>query len=406
MKRTLLIGMLLLMAVVGWAQRVVVSGTVVDADTREPVGGASVAMGSLTVVTNDDGFFTLKSHAAGDELVVSHLGYASRLIVLAEQPDGPLLIVLKPAAIRLQEVLVMGGDARQLVLAAIERIPDNYSREPELYHCFYREKVMKRQNYISVAEGVVDMYKTGYRRAVVHDRTAIRKGRRLMSQKASDTLGVKVMGGPNYAVQLDVVKNDEFLLDADELDLYELKMEVPTTIADRPQYVVSLAPRLTADYALYYGRLYIDQESLAFTRAELELDMRDLLKATRALLVKKPVGLRFRPKEMSLVVDYRTGTDGLTRISYLRATMRFNCDWRRRLFATSFAAFCEMAVTSITSGADVQPIRGRGSFDQRDAFFDKVDYFRDPAFWEDYNIIEPTESLDKAIGRLLKKRTF
>ena len=214
------------------------------------------------------------------------------------------------------------------------------------------------------------------------------------------------MGGPNYAVQLDVVKNDEFLLDADELDLYELKMEVPTTIADRLQYVVSLAPRLTTDYALYYGRLYIDQESLAFTRAELELDMRDLLKATRALLVKKPVGLRFRPKEMSLVVDYRTGTDGLTRISYLRATMRFNCDWRRRLFATSFSAFCEMAVTSITSGADVQPIRGRGSFDQRDAFFDKVDYFRDPAFWEDYNIIEPTESLDKAIGRLLKKRTF
>jgi len=397
--------MLLLMTVGGWAQRMVVSGTVVDADTREPVGGASVSMGSLAVVTNDDGFFTLKSSTAGDELVVSHLGYVSQRIVLAEQPDGPLLVALKTAAIQLQEVLVTGGDARQLVLAAIEHIPQNYSAVPELYHCFYREKVMKRQNYICVAEGVVDVYKTAYRRSIVHDRTAIRKGRRLMSQKASDTLGVKVQGGPNYAVLLDVVKNDEFLLEAGELDLYELKMELPTMLRGRPQYVVSLAPRLTADYALYYGKLYIDQETLAFTRAELELDMRDIVKATRALLVKKPLGLRFRPKEMSLVIDYRTGTDGVTRLSYLRTTMRFNCDWRRRLFATSFAAFCEMAVTS-TSGEDVQPIRGRASFDQRDAFFDRVDYFRDPAFWEDYNIIEPTESLDKAVSRLLKRRFF
>jgi hypothetical protein len=86
----------------------------------------------------------------------------------------------------------------------------------------------------------------------------------------------------------------------------------------------------------------------------------------------------------------------------MRNTFRFNCDWKRRLFATSFTAFCEMAVTSTTS-QDVRPIRGRDSFDQRDAFFDKVDYFRDPAFWQDYNIIEPSESLDKAIDKLLKR---
>jgi hypothetical protein len=36
-------------------------------------------------------------------------------------------------------------------------------------------------------------------------------------------------------------------------------------------------------------------------------------------------------------------------------------------------------------------------------FYDKVEYFKDPDFWEDYNIIEPTESLDKAVNRLLKR---
>ena len=287
-------------------------------------------------------------------------------------------------------------------MAAIDKIPNNYSRQPELHHAFYREKVMKRQNYISVAEGVIDMYKSSYRYDTNRDKVAIRKGRRLLSPRQSDTLSVKVMGGPTTALTLDVVKNMGFLLNIKELDLYELKMEMPMTIGDRHQYVISLAPRATALYPLYFGKLYIDQETLAFTRIELQLDMSDREKATNMMLVRKPRGLRFKPKEMSCVVDYRTGDDGVTRISYLRNTFRFNCDWKRRLFATSFTAYCEMAVTSITD-SDVQPIKGRDSFDQHDAFFDKVDYFRDPTFWQDYNIIEPTESLDKAIKKLLKR---
>lgn len=358
--------------------------------------------GRLSVVTNEDGFFILKSDQTVEAVVVSHLGYRSQRISIDGQQASPLQIMLKPATVQLTEVLVTAYNARELVLKAISRIPKNYSKKEEMQRCFYREKVMKRQNYISVAEGVLDMYKTGYQYGSEHDRTAIRKGRRLLSPKLSDTLTVKVMGGPATALSLDVVKNPSLLLNDEELNLYELKMETPATIADRRQYVVSIAPRATVPYALYFGRLYIDQETLAFTRAELELDMSDREKATSGMLVKKPRGLRFKPKELSCIVDYRTGEDGLTRISYMRNTFRFNCDWKRRLFATSFSVFCEMAVTD-TSDHDVRPIRGRDSFDQRDAFFDKVDYFRDPAFWQDYNIIEPTESLDNAINKLLKK---
>ena len=93
----------------------------------------------------------------------------------------------------------------------------------------------------------------------------------------------------------------------------------------------------------------------------------------------------------------------MMRISYVRTLFRFNCDWRRRLFATSFTACCEMAVTSHDT-EQPQPISGRESFEQRDAFYDKVEYFRDSTFWQDYNIIEPTVSLDRAVDRLLKSR--
>ena len=399
MKKPFLFQMLLLLTLQTWAQRTVVSGIVVHAKTNEPVVGASVTMNELSVVTNEDGFFTLKSEREAETITVSHVGYRLQRVKLTGQP---LKIHMQPVTIQLSEVLVMPKDARELVMKAIDKIPDNYSQQTELHHCFYREKAMKRQHYISVAEGVMDMYKTGYQRSMIHDKVAIRKGRRLLSPKHTDTLSVKVLGGPVTSMELDLVKNTGFLLNGEDLNHYDLHMEAPTVIGDRQQLVVSLKPRTILPYPLYFGRLFIDQETLAFTRAELSLDMKDREKATNAMLVKKPAGVRFRPRELSFVVDYRQGADGLMRISYLQTIFRFNCDWKRRLLATSFTAFCEMAVTS-TTAEDVQPIKGRESFDQRDAFFDKVNYFRDSDFWQDYNIIEPTESLDKAVLRLLKK---
>ena len=385
------------------AQNVVLSGTVSSDRTGERIAHATIVAEGLgvAVVTNDDGYFTLKTETQPDAITVSHLGYQSRRISLKGKTAETIKIRLKPTAIALQELVVWTDNPRQLVDIAIRKIPENYARKPELYKCFYRETAMKRQHYIYVAEGVVDMYKTAYNRTADRDRVAIVKGRRLLSPKRGDTLSVKVMGGPVQPIQLDIAKNLDFLLNPEDLANYTFRMEPTTTINDRLQYVVSLWPNAIQPYALYTGKLYIDRETLAFTRAELSLDMSNKEKATAYMLIRRPRGVRFRPKELTTLIDYRT-ENGVTRISYIRNTFRFNCDWRRRLFATSFAAFCEMVVTDHTD-TDVRPITGRSSFDSRDSFYDRVDYFQDPDFWENYNIIEPSESLDHAIDKLMKR---
>ncbi|MBP3211917.1 MAG: carboxypeptidase-like regulatory domain-containing protein [Prevotella sp.] len=385
------------------AQNVVLSGTVSSDRTGERIAHATIVAEGLgvAVVTNDDGYFTLKTETQPNAITVSHLGYQSRRISLKGKTAETIKIRLKPTAIALQELVVWTDNPRQLVDIAIRKIPENYARKPKLYKCFYRETAMKRQHYIYVAEGVVDMYKTAYNRTADRDRVAIVKGRRLLSPKRGDTLSVKVMGGPVQPIQLDIAKNLDFLLNAEELANYTFRMEPTTTINDRLQYVVSLWPNAIQPYALYTGKLYIDRETLAFTRAELSLDMSNKEKATAYMLIRRPRGVRFRPKELTTLIDYRT-ENGVTRISYIRNTFRFNCDWRRRLFATSFAAFCEMVVTDHTD-TDVRPITGRSSFDSRDSFYDRVDYFQDPDFWENYNIIEPSESLDHAIDKLMKR---
>ena len=386
-----------------FAQQVIVSGTVIDDKTGQVLRQASVAAGRVSVVTNEDGVFTLKLDGNQKTVSVSHLGYKTRRIQIGNRETGDqnLTIRLVPTSIQLREVIVRNEDPRRLVDIAIDKIPDNYSRVPELLKGFYRETAMKRRHYIYVAEGVEDLYKTPYNRGTARDRVAIVKGRRLLSQKQGDTLGVKVAGGPVQAVVMDLVKNREFLLNKEDLDAYRFSMAPLEFINDRQQFVVLMEPYFVTDHALFYGKLYIDAERLAFTRIELDLDMRDKDKATQTMLVKKPFGVRFKPRELSTVVDYRY-EEGVTRISYLRNTFRFNCDWKRKLFSTSFTATCEMAVTDSQSD-DVKPIASRNSFDSKDAYYDKVEYFLDPDYWSNYNIIEPSESLDKAIKRLVSK---
>ena len=400
MKRLGLI-LLLLAPLAMMAQQVVVSGVVVDQKTGNPLRQVSVSVGRISVVTNEDGDFTLKLNETPSAVNVSHLGYKTQRLTLKDGKTEGLRIRLEPTTIQLREIVVRNYNPRELVDIAIDKIPENYSKVPELLKGFYRETAMKRKHYIYVAEGVEDMYKTPYNRGTARDRVAIVKGRRLLSQKAGDTLGIKVAGGPVQAVMMDLVKNRDFLLNKEDLDNYHFSMGVPEYINDRQQYVVQMEPFVVTEYALYHGKLYIDAERLAFTRIELDLDMRDKDKATQTMLVKKPFGVRFKPRELSTVVDYRY-EDGVTRISYLRNIFRFNCDWKRKLFSTSFTATCEMAVTDSQSD-DVQPIASRSSFDSRESYYDKVEYFLDPEYWRNYNIIEPSESLDKAIKRLVSR---
>ena len=382
----------------------VMTGEVRDASSGKHLQYVNVQIPGkrYATVTNADGGFTIKTTERPRQLLFSHIGYHTQRVNITDRNSGNLQVQLVPSTVVLDEVIVRSGNPEDIVNEAIRKIPDNYSRDPSLYQCFYREVAQKRKNYIYIAEAVTDMYKSSYRNGPGADRVAITKGRRLVSPRKSDTLTVKVIGGPVQAVMLDLVKNLDFLLNKEDLDMYEMKMEEPVMIADRQQYVISIKPRTVANYALFHGTFYIDWETLAFTRIELSLDMSDREKATRVMLVNKPAGVRFRPRELTFLVNYNY--DGkLSHISYVRSVFRFNCDWKKRLLATNFTAINEMVITDRTD-QDVHPIPRRDSFGERESLYDQAQFFEESDFWKGYNIIKPTESLEDAVDKL-KKRT-
>ena len=378
-----------------------VQGNVVDAVSGRPMESVHVSVPGrhYATVTNADGDFTIKSDQPVSEVVFSYLGYRT----LRQKAVGaPLRIRLTPESMPLAEASIVMGDPREILGEAIRRIPDNYSKNPELMECFYRETVRKRNRYIFVSEAVARLYKTGYDGNIYRDRAALEKSRILLSQRRTDTLSVKMQGGPTQALTFDVVKNPEILFDEEELSLYEFEMGMPTYIGDRIQFVIHFRPgSRPVDWALFHGTLYIDRDLLSFTRIEMSMDMSDVDKATRQMIIKKPLSLRVTPKELSVVISYRL-KDGQSRLEYFRSTMRFNCDWKKRLFATAYAVVNELVVTDLREPA--VPIARAEAFRSVDYLIEKAAEFQDPDFWKDYNIIEPAESLEHAIGRLRRGR--
>lgn len=387
-----------------------VSGVVRDKEkSRKKLENVAVSLVGTPIgtVTNAEGVFSLKIPHMDTipQLELSHIGYMNARFS-ASAPEGSnnmyATILMIPIALQLNEVVAYGNSARRIVEEAMERIPKNYPSGESMTSAFYRETVQKGHRYISISEAMLDVYKTSYKqRTSDRDKVQIDKARRLLSQKQSDTLGVKVVGGPNLPLFMDVVKNAYALFDEETLDYYSFVQEPSVFIDDRLQYVISFRPRVKLDYALYVGRVFIDREHLAFTRAEFELDLSDRERAIAAILYKKPLGLRFRPQKVSFLITYRQH-DGVTCLNYICNEMCFKCDWKRRLFSSSYVARSEMVAVDREEHPE-RVIARRDAFKPYQVFYDIVKEYWSEDFWKDYNIIEPTESLEDAVKKLRKQ---
>lgn len=386
-----------------------ISGLVKDKKTNKTIEYVNVNVKGTNegTITNSDGSFTLKvkQNNRSRTLEVSSLGYSSAQYTIEEKDESNKTFYLEPNSVILKEVQVVKVDARAVVAEALKGIATNYNNQPSLSTGFYRETVQKGKRFIQISEAVAKVSKSPYKdNSVSNDRVKILKGRKLLSPKTSDTLAVKLVGGPTGQVFLDIVKNPDVILNSDFLNFYSCKFKDYVNIDGRLHYVISFAPVVETEEPLYEGLLYIDKENFTISRAEMDVDMSNKNKVTDLILRKKPAGLRFTPTKVSYLINYkRTGL--FSSLSYIRSEIKFKCDWKRKLFATNYTVISEFAVTDRQDNSD-EKIVWKESFRPEDVLSDKMEYFYDEKFWGDYNIIEPTESLDKAVLKLKKEHKY
>ena len=386
-------------------------GRIVDSATSDALFFSSVSLSGSRIsnVSNSEGVFSLKipeGTPADAVVVVSHLGYRTRSVKVGEfagsTQERPLVISLAPMSIELDPAMVRALDGQAIFRTAFYRIRDNYPTERVGMTAFYREMIRKgNTKYLALNEAVIDIDKAPYT-GFSSDKVGIYKGRGSTNYDSSDTLFIKLQGGINTALTIDMVKNPFVGVSLEEaMNLYDFTLTGTSMYDDRAFYNIRFTQRDPSDGILYEGTVYIDTESFAIGRVEFSLAFQGRAEEAAGIyVVKRPAGMRFSVTRADYVISYRFVEDKWY-YDYCRVDLGFSVRKQRSLFRNNFTVTEEMAVTDHKEGGiAIDPV-DRVKF--KDILSDQVSAFTDDNFWEDYNIIEPDQSIDVVIQRIIRQ---
>jgi len=379
-------------------------GSVTDIDSRVPLAFASLSLNgtNIATITNSEGEFSLKVPKSMTEgkVLVSYLGYKNKIVDLSEFKPERTRIALEILVITLNDISVFPKDPELLIRAVMNRRAENYFNDPTLMSAFYRETIKKRKTYVSLSEAVVEIHKQPYMSGRV-DAAQLYKARKSTDYSKIDTLTFKLQGGPYTTLYLDIMKNPEMIFTEDMIGNYEFNLENITKIGDRLIYVLGFKQRPHITEPLYFGKLYIDTESLAITSATFNLNVENKMLASDMFIKKKPAGAKVYPTVASYHIDYRE-KDGKWYYSYSRGQITFKVDWNRRLFNTFYESTIEMAVTNWEKTTEKAPKLSE-RMKPTVVMSDEISGFADREFWGEYNVIEPEKPIESAIRKIQKK---
>lgn len=386
-------------------------GHILDNSNSESLFFSSVSLAGSKIsnVSNSEGVFSLKIPSdtpADADIVVSHLGFMTRSIKVREfagsSQEHPLEIRLSPMSVQLDPARVRAIDGLTLFRTAYYRVRDNFPTERVGLTAFYREMIRKgTAKYLVLNEAVIDIDKAPYV-GFSADRVGIYKGRGNLNYDSSDTLLVKLQGGINTALSIDMVKNPFAGVGLEEaMTLYEFNLNGTSVYDGHTFYAVEFKPKSLDDGILFHGTVYIETESLAIGRVEFSLDIAGRgEEAARIFIVKSSPSIRYTINRADYVVSYRC-IDDKWYYDYCRADLNFTARKNRSLFRNSFTVTEEMAVTDHKEGGIAIDPADRVKF--KDILSEQVSAFADDNFWEDYNIIEPDQSIDVVIRRIVRQ---
>ena len=387
-----------------------IQGVVLDANTKKPLVFTDIVLdkSNISTVTNTDGEFSLKipnRHLNGI-LSISHLGYKKLTLKISEFKNRSK-IKLSPAITTLNEVRILTykDDARSLVLETLAKKSTAYNNDNTLMTAFYRETIKKRRKNASLSEAVFKIHKQPYNNQR-NDNIELVRARKNTDYSKLDTLALKLQGGPFSNLYTDIIKYPEFIFTENDLPLYNFSFSESTQINKNLVYVVNFKQKENTSTPLYFGKLYIDANTLALTSAVYNLNVSNKELSSRIYIRKKPRKVDVYPTEAMYRVNYRT-TNGKWHYVYSNISLTFKVNWKGKLFNSVYSLNSEMAITDWEI-KDTKIVKVRSQLIRPTTILsEKASGFSDPKFWGEYNIIEPEKSIENAIRKIQKqlKRT-
>ncbi len=396
-----------------------IRGKVYDKQTNEPVPYAHVGIleKGIGTTTSDNGIFVLKvpEKYLSSTMMVSCIGYKTWEKPIREI-ESPVRIYLAQNAKELNEVLVMAESAvEDIIRKAVNNIPKNYPTHPTTVTGFYREsRTDDSLNHVYLAEGVLKIYKKGYD-SKKEGQVSLVQGRLINLQNPLDTtVASHFSSGHMAAHRFDFVKNRVDFIDERFFPVYKYWIENITWYNDRKVFIIGFDIDEDANpeqgevddewadsgdsnflfiiggskkskkkiKARMRGRIYIEQESYAFVRAEFEITEEGLKKTNDYPLYAGSW------KGNSYVVNYRKLDD----------TWYFSDALREGKYGGGGLYNNEIKITEIDTEKSGQiPYNDRL---RRGEKFTSVTGEYDENFWKSYNTTPLNEGLAESISQM------
>ena len=380
-------------------------GKIIDKKTGTPLAFASISVVGLNIstISNSEGEFSIKvaKETTDPKVLISFIGFRNKTVLLNDLKNGKSKVEMEPTLIELPELNVISKDAEVLMRAVIKKKGINYFNVQTLMTAFYRETIKKNRSYVSLSEAVIEINKQPYT-SIKSDEVKLYKARKKADYTRLDTLTFKLQGGPFNSLYLDIMKNPEYLFTEDMFANYEFTFDRSTYADNKLIYVLDFKQRPFKTEPLYYGKLYIDAQSLALKSAVFSLNITDRDAASAMFIMKKPFNAKVFPTETKYRIDYLE-KDGKWYYSYSRIELGIKIIWKKRLFNTNYFSTVEMAVTDWGKGSENKTKDFKEKLKPSVIIGDEASGFVDHQFWGEYNVIEPEKSIDSAIKKIKKQ---
>lgn len=375
------------------AQKVTVSGKVIDSQTQEPLVFATIGIKgqALGTITNLQGEFDFHIPAGlrNETFVISMLGFSNFEAPVWTLVEGgaELVIKMNKSTTLLNEVVIQdslsGGD---VVRIALSRIETNYANKPFLMDGFYRDLKKVGGKYIALLESAIRLYDEDYksprnkfklreRVTLVEIRRSLGYGSKFTTYFDEDNLLEDLLLHNN-------VRYHQFPLE--EVFFESLTREPDSYYNGREVFVV----KLTGEYFL---KLFIDKATYAIIRLEFE-NAAESVVGKRKGLIGKFTNLRkvieFRELQGKMYLNFITMDSRINWYDYRSGEFKFESELSQQLLIN------EIQVNTSERIGTVEKMRAYG-LQFQDQGYNK-------AFWENYNVIKESP-LDKRIREDLEK---
>ncbi|MBN2744645.1 MAG: carboxypeptidase-like regulatory domain-containing protein [Marinilabiliaceae bacterium] len=380
-------------------EQVRIWGTVTDADSGEPLPYVNISIPGEPVgtTTNAEGQyeFRLPAHYRGRPLTFSSIGYAPAHLAVPVA-DTLADLRLSTTDIRLPEVKVMAIPARVIINRMLANRHRNYLQSDVLLEAFFRETIRQDSQYVEVSEAVIDILKPAYTNNYQFEKVRFVKGRKSSTVAQMNLVKFRLQGGPYYFSRMDVARYLDFFPDKDAPEVYQYAFAGYDYQHGHTLYKIAFKPIDDNGELLYEGELAIDGESYALVAVDFRMTRPTLRQSRKYLIRKDTRQAKASPFFAIYHIDYRPFHDRWV-LNRIKGEIKVRIRDRQQRLTSHFEAVTEMVVTDFRP-ADGQRLKYAETFKPDYVLSEKIDAF-DADFWDNYNVIQPDEDLEKAMKK-------